>query len=323
MADVVREIRDRLKAGGWSEKRTGKAEVWAHPNGAIYPLSTSMRDQGRTKDNALAAIARLERTGNPLVRKKVEPSPAPTPMVPVKEPKARVPEVLAETEPKPEPKLEWFTWVKNTREAASFSTDDVAGLLGAGVTGSMIRKVEAGLRRFSPDEFTAWMALFEVTVPEGLEVPLASDADMAKRRGHAQAKALGAAMHDTLTRAMNPRKACKSGQGLGSCSCPKCRMGITDWDGTGLPPTPEILTTPEADAPETETSEIPPPEPPLEAPVPADPATPVIVPEVPPTRTDAVAMVTKILSNPRLTDEEALALAKDTVSAATRVLLGL
>ena len=41
------------------------------------------------------------------------------------------------------------------------------------------------------------------------------------------------------------------------------------------------------------------------------------------TRTDAVAMVTKILSNPRLTDEEALALAKDTVAAATRVLLGL
>ena len=55
----------------------------------------------------------------------------------------------------------------------------------------------------------------------------------------------------------------------------------------------------------------------------AEPATPVILPEVPPTRTEAVAMVTKILSNPRLTDEEALALAKDTVAAATRVLLGL
>ena len=56
--------------------------------------------------------------------------------------------------------------------------------------------------------------------------------------------------------------------------------------------------------------------------MPAEPA-PVIVPEVPPSRAEAVAMVTKILSNPRLTDEEALALAKDTVASATRVLLGL
>lgn len=309
MADVVREIRDRLKAGGWSEKRTGKSEVWAHPNGAIYPLSTSMRDQGRTKDNALAAIARLERTGNPLVRKKGEPIPAPTPMVPVKEPKARVPEVLAETEPKPEPKLEWFTWVKNTREAASLSTDDVAGLLGAGVTGGMIRKVEGGHRRFSQEEFTAWLALFEVTVPEGLEVPLATDADMAKRKGHARAKALGAAMHDTLVGTTNPPKPYH--KSTGPCKCPKCRMGITDWDGEGLPPTPTLP----ADA-------APIPEPPKEEPVPAEPA-PVIVPEVPPSRAEAVAMVTKILSNPRLTDEEALALAKDTVASATRVLLGL
>lgn len=308
MADVVREIRDRLKAGGWSEKRTGKSEVWAHPNGAIYPLSTSMRDQGRTKDNALAAIARLERTGNPLARQKVEPpppTPPPPPSVPVKEPKARVTEVLA----KPESRLEWFTWVKNTREAASLSTDDVAGLLGAGVTSGMVRKIERGLRRFSQEEFTAWLALFEVTVPEGLEVPLATDADMAKRKGHARAKALGAAMHDTLVGTTNPPKPYH--KSTGPCKCPKCRMGITDWDGEGLPPTPTLP----ADA-------APIPEPPKEEPVPAEPA-PVIVPEVPPSRAEAVAMVTKILSNPRLTDEEALALAKDTVASATRVLLGL
>ena len=143
MADAVREIRDRLKAGGWSEKRTGKSEVWAHPNGAIYPLSTSMRDQGRTKDNALAAIARLERTGNPLARKKVEPLPAP-PMVPIQKPKARVTEVLA----KPESRLEWFTWVKNTREAASLSTDDVAGLLGAGVTRQTKTAEQRGAEEF-------------------------------------------------------------------------------------------------------------------------------------------------------------------------------
>lgn len=304
MADVVREIRDRLKAGGWSEKRTGKSEVWAHPNGAIYPLSTSMRDQGRTKDNALAAIARLERTGNPLARKKVEPLPAPL-MVPIQKPKARVTEVLA----KPESRLEWFTWVKNTREAASLSTDDVAGLLGAGVTGGMIRKVEGGLRRFSQEEFTGWLAIFEAVVPPGLEVPLATDADMAKRKGHAQAKALGAAMHDTLVGTMNPPKPCH--KSTGPCKCPKCRMGITGWDGEGLPPTP---TLPADTAPT--------PEPPKEEPVPAEP-TPVIVPEVPPSRAEAVAMVTKILSNPRLTDEEALALAKDTVASATRVLLGL
>ena len=308
MADVVREIRDRLKAGGWSEKRTGKSEVWAHPNGAIYPLSTSMRDQGRTRDNALAAIARLERTGNPLARKKVEPplpTPPPPPMVSVTEPKARVTEVVSQAPKKPE----WHAWVRATREASNLSPEDVAGLLGAGVTSGMVRKIESGLRRFSQEEFTGWLAIFEAVVPPGLEIPLATDADMAKRRGHAQAKALGAAMHDTLVGTMNPPKPYH--KSTGPCTCPKCRMGITGWDGEGLPPTPTLPAAP-----------TPTPEPPKEEPVPAEPA-PVIVPEVPPSRAEAVAMVTKILSNPRLTDEEALALAKDTVASATRVLLGL
>lgn len=310
MADLLRDIRARLIEGGWSERKSGKSEVWEHPNGAIYPVGTTLRDAGRTRANSMAAIARLERVGNPLLLHRAQLAPVSMPPAPAleapKKPKAKVLHVVKVPEPTPV-RAEWFTWVKETREANNISPDDLAALMGEGTTGAMIRKTETGTRRFGPEEFTRWLAVFDVTVPAGMEVPMASEADLAKRRGHAQAKALGAAMHDTLAQTLVPMRKPTCDKTTGPCRCSKCAMGLTDWDGEGLPPT--APTIPEAATP------IP------EDPMPAE--APVLAPEVPSAREEAVAMVTKILSNPRLTDEEAHGLAKDLVAAATRTLLGL
>ena len=284
MANLVKELRLRLQEGGWHEKRhSGDAEVWEHPNGAIYPLGTTLKDQGRTKANALAAILRLERDGNPLtLRRRGISAPAlPDPVTPEVKPKTR----LVSPEPAPAvkpPTPTWFEWVRGIREASGLSPEDLADMMGDGATTSVVRRLELGIRTFSRDEFTSWSAIFNAPVPPGVVVPFASEADIAKRRGKLNAKVKADALHNTLSAVTRP-------------PCSRAQ------------PTPQPPAAPQP---------IPP-----EVPMPSE--IPAPTPQVPASRSEAVAMVTKILSNPRLTDAEALSLAQETVEAATRTLLGL
>ena len=57
------EITRRLKDGGWSPERNGRHELWRHPNGATYSLSKNTGGAGRSLDNAIASISRMERMG--------------------------------------------------------------------------------------------------------------------------------------------------------------------------------------------------------------------------------------------------------------------
>lgn len=59
------EIINRLKEGGWTKSREGANHtIWAHPNGATYPLAHHpIRDNGDHRLRVLKSIEKKEKGG--------------------------------------------------------------------------------------------------------------------------------------------------------------------------------------------------------------------------------------------------------------------
>ena len=155
----------RLKEGDWYLHRTGKHQIWKHPNGATYPLSTTMSEGCRNVRNAFAQIARLERQG-------------PRSPIPGHAFMGTATEVLDETQPPMTPMDETLyepktggEWLRVQREEAGLSIQDVTELMQSafpGFTPELVASVEVDSHPMSCMELDHMLTILDTVPPEDL-----------------------------------------------------------------------------------------------------------------------------------------------------------
>lgn len=183
-SSAAARVTARLKDGGWSLARTGKHQIWKHPNGATYPLSTTMHEGGRAIPNAFAQITRYEKFGPG------RPTPgAPTTrnlgnlaLTVLEEPaETALPETpLAVPEPQ-----NGGEWLRTQREAAGLSRSDVADLMVDAFPGfntSTIFAIESEGRSLSTEELAHLLTILDVLAPSSVQFKMASAKGLGKRR---------------------------------------------------------------------------------------------------------------------------------------------
>ena len=174
--DASEQLRERLREGGWVPERHSKHEIWKHTNGASYPLSTKMSENGCVMDNSFAAISRLERfgpessftaPGQVMGRADGDGTATLTP-------KGKAPTKQKKPKPVASGPLTWNGWVRGVRQSHSMSGMSVTDILAVpGFTYNHLYAVETEAKPFPPEVWSGWCLLFEIAaLPEGIAVPL-------------------------------------------------------------------------------------------------------------------------------------------------------
>lgn len=161
------DLRAYLTSRGWVLVRPGaRREVWLFPkNSATYHLYLDIcrKDTVKGARTRISALETIEVIKNELVTFN--------------------------------PHLPWNKWVQAVREATGRSRAEVAHTLKMGDPRHTIKRVEQGLRKFSPTELEQWMRIFgNPQIPSGMTIPVMDKSGVARQAtymGRALAKILG------------------------------------------------------------------------------------------------------------------------------------
>ena len=220
MSNCTRDIKTRLQEGHWSFVRhTGKGrELWrCDRTGNTLVLSAVESSRPGRRLNILRSIERLEQPSAgalvPLQKinsvnsfdklAEILPGTDPVPsafdeskgLQPAPRPE-RLEEVVARRKEREAARAAsagtipwdgtdpWYTWVVQVRLASLMSQKDVAELMDLGPTFNQasLRFIEVGKRRFSTEELARWKTVFSVSIPAGLEIPMATNSMLVRRR---------------------------------------------------------------------------------------------------------------------------------------------
>ena len=164
------KLRERLLQGGWTLDRESKHRIYKHPNGATFPLPRNVSNKGRELVNYMQQIKQRE-------GKQVDANAVVTP---------QVAQVLGNTpvtvnHPRSKIVLTWYDWIKDCRKTGKFTQQEMEAYFS--LRQGLWCHIEQGKRRLSQQEYEMFLDYFhDCPLPEGLIIPIASEADMSKRK---------------------------------------------------------------------------------------------------------------------------------------------